>query len=111
MRAVNLPSFTLPSQSYAIISYPTQQPHPVQDMMTQLRSSNTAINDQPQEIDPASQLTQMKVCDSVVSLPISNTIEPGLPCIALDLHNRPLKSHLLLWRTVYPLCTNNRVLI
>lgn len=83
MRAVNLPSFTLPSQSYAIISYPTQQPHPVQDMMTQLRSSNTAINDQPQEIDPASQLTQMKVCDSVVSLPISNTIEPGLPLYSL----------------------------
>ncbi|EFO61723.1 Hypothetical protein GLP15_2237 [Giardia lamblia P15] len=79
MRTVNLPSFTLPSQSYAIISYPTQQPHSVQDMVTQLRSSNTAINDQPQEIDPASQLTQMKVCDSVVSLPISNTAESGIP--------------------------------
>lgn len=75
MRTVSLPTFTQPSQSYAIISYPTQQPPQVQDMVAQLRPSNTVITDQPQEIDPNSQLTQMKVCDSVISLPVSNAAE------------------------------------
>lgn len=79
MRTVSLAPFTQPTQSYAIVSYPAQQSHQVQDMATQPRSSHTMINDQPLEIDPASQLTPMKVCDSVVSLPINNPVESNIP--------------------------------
>lgn len=79
MRTVGLPSFTQPTQSYAIISYPAQPAHQAQDIVTQPMPSNTAISDQPLKIDHSSQLTQMKVCDSVVSLPVNNPVESSLP--------------------------------